>query len=65
MSDLAAALAATHALAFEDTRSWSADEFRSLLADPSVFHIGDAACFLLVSTCLLNHGMGVERGAGS
>lgn len=41
------ALAATHALAFSDTRGWSADEFRGLLADPSVFVIGDAACFVL------------------
>jgi len=52
VSDLAEALSATHALAFEDTRSWSADEFRSLLADPSVFHIGDAACFLLARVVL-------------
>jgi len=43
----AEALAATHALAFSDTRGWSADEFRGLLADPSVFLVGDAACFVL------------------
>ena len=47
MTDLAEALAATHALAFEDTHSWSADEFRRLLADPSVFLVGDATCFVL------------------
>ena len=47
MSDLAEALAATHALAFTDTRSWSADEFRSLLADPSVFLTGNAEAFVL------------------
>ena len=47
MSDQAAALAATHALAFTDTRSWSADEFRSLLADPSVFLSGNADAFVL------------------
>ena len=47
MSDLAAALAATHALAFEDTRSWSADEFRTLLADPSAFLTGYAEAFVL------------------
>lgn len=47
MTDLAEALAATHALAFSDTRGWSADEFRRLLADPSVFLVGDATCFVL------------------
>ena len=47
MSDQAEALAATHALAFTDTRSWSADEFRSLLADPSVFLTGNAEAFVL------------------
>ena len=47
MSDQAEALAATHALAFTDTRSWSADEFRSLLADPSVFLSGNADAFVL------------------
>ena len=47
MSDQAEALAATHALAFTDTRSWSADEFRSLLADPSVFLTGNADAFVL------------------
>ena len=47
MSDQAEALAATHALAFEDTRSWSADEFRTLLADPSVFLTGNADAFVL------------------
>jgi len=47
VSDQAEALAATHALAFTDTRSWSADEFRSLLADPSVFLTGNADAFVL------------------
>jgi ribosomal-protein-alanine N-acetyltransferase len=47
VSDQAAALAAIHALAFTDTRSWSADEFRSLLADPSVFLTGNADAFVL------------------
>ncbi len=47
MSDLAEALAATHALAFDNTRSWSADEFRTLLADPSVFLTGNADAFVL------------------
>jgi len=47
VSDLAEAIAATHALAFQDTRSWSADEFRALLADPWVFLVGDATSFVL------------------
>lgn len=47
MSDLAEALAETHALAFKDTRSWSAEEFRSLLADPAVLVEGDTEAFVL------------------
>jgi ribosomal-protein-alanine N-acetyltransferase len=47
VSDQATALAATHALAFTDTRSWSADEFRSLLGDPSVFLTGNAEAFAI------------------
>ena len=39
------ALAAVHGASFETPRPWSAAEFASLLADPMVFAVGDAAGF--------------------
>ncbi len=43
----AAALAATHAAAFDRDRGWSAEEFDALLAAPGCVFAGDAASFVL------------------
>ena len=40
-------LAETHAAAFSDARPWAAEEFESLLTQPSVILCGDAKSFLL------------------
>ncbi|HBS50342.1 MAG TPA: ribosomal-protein-alanine acetyltransferase [Rhodobacteraceae bacterium] len=42
-----AALAATHAAAFDDSRAWSAAELAALLDSCGVFLVGDARCFAL------------------
>lgn len=42
-----AALAALHARAFTDTRSWSASEFADLLASPHVFLVAQPVGFAL------------------
>ena len=41
-------LAAAHATAFTETRSWNADEFASLLADPKCFVTGSITSFVLM-----------------
>lgn len=43
----AAALAATHALAFEDGRAWSQQEFTDLLTQNGVVLTGDGSSFIL------------------
>ncbi len=43
----AATLATTHALAFTQSRPWSADEFENLLSQPGVILLGDAKSFIL------------------
>lgn len=40
-------LAETHARAFSEVRSWTTDEFASLLADPGVCAFGSAESFVL------------------
>lgn len=42
-----AQLAETHAAAFQDRRSWSAEEFSKLLQSPGVILCGDARSFLV------------------
>lgn len=41
-------MAAIHKAAFTQSRAWSAEEFASLLAHPSVFACGDSRAFALV-----------------
>lgn len=43
----AASLSATHCLAFQTTRGWSAPEFENLLGQASVILCGDAKSFVL------------------
>lgn len=42
------ALAALHAAAFTQTRAWSADEFRALLATKGTFVVGNTTCFAMI-----------------
>ncbi len=48
----AAALAATHARAFDTERPWSATEFDALLSQKGVVLTGDAGCFVLARVVL-------------
>jgi len=43
-----AQMARLHAAAFTDSRPWSEVEFAGLCASPTVFHLGDTRCFVLV-----------------
>ncbi|WP_439153937.1 GNAT family N-acetyltransferase [Yoonia sp.] len=45
-------LATAHARAFSATRTWSAAEFASLLAQPGTILIGDTRCFALIRVTL-------------
>ena len=41
-------MARLHAAAFTQSRSWSADEFASLLSSPLCFSVGNTKCFALI-----------------